>query len=271
MNACDLFIFAAGIGSRLRPHTEKTPKPCIPLFSTPLGFYILPYLAEIPVNNRIINTFHLPDQIKSQYKPIFSDVKFSDEKGSIKGSAGGLKQAEFLFSNSESIVAMNADEVFFADDPLFLKKAIQQHQDHKNFATLVVMDHPGVGQEFGGIWCDGDRILSIDKKMPEVLKAKNPNLKGWHFIGFQILSKEVLHKIKPETEQNIFYDILIQHFDTLKCEIFKVTGDWYETGSVKDYSHAKEKINSIKNTNPKYQWLFEKLKQLPKSPIPDLV
>ena len=270
MNACDLFIFAAGIGSRLRPHTEETPKPCIPLFSTPLGFYILPYLEEIPVNNRVINTFHLPDQIKAQYTGTFSNVKFSDEIGSIKGSAGGLKQAESLFSKADSIVAVNADEVFFADDPLFLKKAIEHHQKIKNFATLVVMDHPSVGKEFGGIWCDGDRIVSIDKKMPESLKTKYPNLKGWHFIGFQILSNEVLSLINSETEQNIFYDILIQHLSKQKCDIYKVTGDWYETGSVKDYSYAKEKIQSLKSSDAKYKWLFEKLNRLPKSPLPDI-
>ena len=152
MSACDLFIFAAGIGSRLRPHTEKTPKPCIPLFSTPLGFYILPYLEGIPVNNRIINTFHHPNLIKFQYNPIFPNVKFSDEIDFIKGSAGGLKQAEDFFSHTDTIVAINADEVFFAVDPLFLKKAIEQHQKDKNFATLVVMDHPSVGKDFGSLF-----------------------------------------------------------------------------------------------------------------------
>lgn len=270
MNACDAFIFAAGIGSRLRPHTEKVPKPCIPLFSIPLGYYVLPYLAELGVQKSIVNTFHLPEQIKTQYQFAIPNVLFSDEVGFIKGSAGGLKQAENLFSNAESIIAMNADEVFFAKNASFLKEALEHHHKVKNFATLVVMKHPGVGKEFGGIWCDGSRIIDINKKEPTELKLRYPNLAGWHFIGFQILSKEALTFIKPGVEQNIFYDILISHLQTHKCEIFPVEGDWYETGSVPDYLKAKQTIQGLKESDSRYRWLFSRLEKYPKSPHHDL-
>ena len=67
-NACQAFIFAAGLGTRLRPITEKHPKPTIPLFGIPLGYYILPYLDQLLIKKYIANTFHLPEQIHQLYK-----------------------------------------------------------------------------------------------------------------------------------------------------------------------------------------------------------
>lgn len=263
MSACDVFLFAAGLGTRLRPHTNLHPKPVLPLFSYPLGYYPLPYLQSLKINKFIVNTYHLPHQIHEVYQRTELKPLFSDETGFIKGSAGGLKQAEILFSQLP-ILAINADEVLFTKNFNFLNEALDQHIKNKNLATLIVKDHHGIGTEFGGIWCADTTVKKIGKM------ASPPGLKGWHFIGFQFLSAEMLKTLPVGKEANIFYDYLINHLDSERVKIFPIQGDWYETGNLVDYKKAKTIISEKSKTDPVYKKFFEKMKSFPKSEINDL-
>ncbi len=263
MNACDVFLFAAGLGTRLRPHTNQHPKPALPLLSFPLGYYPLPYLQNLKINKFIVNTFHLAPQIHELYKKTTLKPVFSDETGFIKGSAGGLKQAENLLS-ANPILAINADEVLFTENTNFLKDALDFHQSGHHIATLIVKEHPGVGQEFGGIWCASDTVKDIGKKSPP------PGLKGWHFIGFQFLSSEILKTLPEGKEANIFYDYLINHLDSERVKIFPIKGDWYETGNIEDYKRAKSTITQKLQSDKIYQTFFDRMQSLPKSNLPEL-
>ncbi len=130
-NDCQAFIFAAGLGTRLRPITEKHPKPTIPLFGIPLGYYVLPYLDQLLVKKYVVNTFHLPEQIHALYKNTKKEFLFSDEKDFIKGSAGGLKQAEKIISPDLPIIVANSDEILFTEENNFLAQALKQHIEKK--------------------------------------------------------------------------------------------------------------------------------------------
>lgn len=265
MSACDVFLFAAGLGTRLRPFTEKNPKPVLPLLSYPLGLYTLPYIEHAPVKNFIVNTFHLPDQVHQLYKKTQFNPQFSDETGFIKGSAGGLKQAEHLFTAGAPILAINADEVMFTKDSDFLKKAYDYHLKNNNLATLIVKEHPGVGHEFGGIWCEDQTVHNISKTAPAGTK-----LKGWHFIGYQFLSPEVIKLVEKNKETNIFYDILIKQINTNRVKIYPVHADWYETGNLNDYKKAKFAIAEKLLTQKEYKDFYSEMKKYPMSDLPDL-
>ena len=61
MNNCDVMMFAAGLGTRLRPATNRHAKPVLPLNQIALGYYALPYLDCLEIKNFVVNTFHLPE------------------------------------------------------------------------------------------------------------------------------------------------------------------------------------------------------------------
>lgn len=240
MNA--LFL-AAGLGTRLRPLTLKYPKPCVPFLNVPLGLYQFRFLESLKsenlLDNLVVNTFHLPQKIHSLYQnqPYFDGVQFSDEHPLILGSAGGLKKASHLFSDNETILLSNADEVFFTADPSFLQKAYQQHTQNKNLATLVVMKHPEAGKKFGAIWCGGNSVRHIGKDQPSDRK-----LQPWHYIGMLFLNRRALNWISDSQESNIFYDILIQHLSRERVEIFELNCHWYETGNALDFFTATKTV-----------------------------
>ena len=61
-------ILAAGHGLRMRPITDKTPKPMIKVNSQPILTHALKRLEAIGVTNVVINTHHLADKIERHYK-----------------------------------------------------------------------------------------------------------------------------------------------------------------------------------------------------------
>ena len=121
----NVFLLAAGQGTRFKPLTLKYPKPAIPFLNVPMGLYQFQYLKYIDVKNLVVNTFHLPEKIQNVYEnqPYFKNkIHFSNETGFILGSAGGLKKASVHMDLSKPILMMNADEINFPKDREFLKK-----------------------------------------------------------------------------------------------------------------------------------------------------
>jgi len=275
MNECsaNLLLFAAGLGTRLKPATDINPKPTIPLLSVPMGYYLLPYLQRVRFKNFVINTFHLPEKVISTYKKLNLNILFSEEKDFIKGSGGGLLQAKNLLSQNNpelfSIITANADEIFFTDEKNFLTNALNQHQTTQSLATLIVIKHPEAGHKFGAIWTIKNKVVSIGKEKPSA------EAEPWHFVGVQILSNKIFNHLESNKELNIFYDVLIHQLKTHDVSIYPINADWYETGNLIDYQKAKADIHNILN-NPssiKYSMFkshFDELEKYPKSELSDL-
>ncbi len=236
----NVFFLAAGLGTRLRPLTNKLPKPCIPFLNVPLGYYQFRYLQNLPNSKCVANTFHLPEQVKTLFnsqKFIKNQFLISPEEGKVLGSAGGLKKASELFDDDETILMMNSDEVFFTDNLEFIEQAKNQHLRNNNLATLVVTKHHEAGEKFGAIWCnDNNKVRTI--MAAKTKPSESLGLKPWHYIGVIFLNKRILSLIPSGIESNIFYDVLIKELSNKSVEVFKLDCKWYETGNPKDYFNA---------------------------------
>ena len=233
----NVFILAAGLGTRLRPLTLKYPKPCVPFLNVPLGLYPFRFLNSLNVTQLTVNTHYLPEQVQNLYttQPYYTGpVKFSHEEGIILGSAGGLKKASqyFDYSDDENILMLNSDEIFFDVESDFLAKAYNQHVSAKSLATLVVMKHPEAGKKFGAIWCEGNTVKNIGKT------ASGSKLQPYHYIGLIFLNKRVLSLIPDDKETNIFYDVLNFHLATGAVCTYEINCNWFETGNPADYLQA---------------------------------
>ena len=234
-------MLAAGLGTRLRPITDHVPKPCVPFLNVPLGLWNFRFTRHLQISKLVVNTFHLPKQIVDLYsnQNYFSgSVDFSHEQGQILGSAGGLKKASALFSedDDDTVLMLNADEILFDVDEMFLKNAYQQHKSNKNLATLITMSHPEAGTKFGAIWCEGLRVKNIGKTRASAAHAP------FHYVGMIFLNKSLLEEIPADKEYNIFYDLLNYKLETHRVEIFNLNCTWFETGNFSDYFNAVKTI-----------------------------
>ncbi len=230
-------ILAAGEGTRFRPHTLTLPKPAIPFLNVPLLGYSQYLLSFLPIENLVVNTFHLPEAIVNLMKvlpPISKNYYISNERAGLLGTGGGIKHAESFLASSENIVIINGDELILPKDLQFLKNAYAEHLESGSLATLIVMKHPEVGKKFSGVWTDPEnKLLGFGKTND--FQAIN----GWHYIGIQFLSRRIFSYLKPKQESNIFYDCLrLANTWNETVRVFEIDCYWHEMGNISDYLEA---------------------------------
>lgn len=231
----NVMLLAAGEGTRLRPHTLSLPKPAIPFLNIPLAAYSLSFLGDLPLDNLVVNTFYLPDKIEALFQALPHGAKklcLSAEKGQILDTGGGLKNAQKYF-DEHPFVMMNADEVIIPQDSNILRKALETHKQSGAVASLLVMEYPGVGTKFGGVWTRGTDVLGFGKQ------AIAGSERAWHFIGVQILSSRVFDFLPAGKASNILYDGLTQAIaQGHSVQAIPIACEWFETGNEKDFLTA---------------------------------
>lgn len=111
-------IFAAGLGTRLKPLTDTMPKAMVPVGGKPLIHILIDRLKAAGVGEVVINVHHFAQQIVDYVKAHDSfglDIRFSDETDMLLETGGGLKKAVSLFSDSSPILVHNVDILSNAD------------------------------------------------------------------------------------------------------------------------------------------------------------
>ncbi|MBI4211932.1 MAG: nucleotidyltransferase family protein [Deltaproteobacteria bacterium] len=128
-------LLAAGFGTRLKPLTDTTPKPLLPLDGHRLIDYPLTFLKRSGIENIMINLHHLGSQIREYVgdgKRYELTVHYSEE-AQILGTGGGIKKAGVFFGNDPFIV-MNSDSLMEGN----VQVIIDHHDSSQADATLVV-------------------------------------------------------------------------------------------------------------------------------------
>jgi len=116
-------ILAAGLGSRLRPLTERTPKPLVTVGGVPLIEYHLIRLKTLGIHDVMINVSYLGDQVESHCgngSRFGLNIQYSREPGGPIGAVPGIRLAmtrglsgRFLLISADCWFDMSADDLFF--------------------------------------------------------------------------------------------------------------------------------------------------------------
>ena len=105
-------VLAAGLCVRMRPLTDRMPKPLVPVAGRPLLDHVLDKLADAGVSEAVVNVHYLPDQIidhtASRTRP---RVIISDERDQVLGTGGGVVKALPLLG-PEPFFHVNADTLW---------------------------------------------------------------------------------------------------------------------------------------------------------------
>lgn len=130
-------IFAAGLGTRLKPLTDTMPKALVPINGTPLLELVLRKLIASGFDEIIINVHHFADQIIDFVKQNNSfgvRIEISDERDALLETGGGIKKASWFFDDGEPFLVHNVDILSNID----LGKLYNYHLSHNGIATVVV-------------------------------------------------------------------------------------------------------------------------------------
>ena len=128
-------VFAAGLGTRLKPLTDTMPKALVPVCGQPLLYHVLTKLVAAGYGDIIVNVHHFPDQI-IDYLCIHdfgAHITISDEREFLRETGGGVKHVRPLLT--EPFLVHNVDIISNLD----LKWLREQHRPDA-LATLVVSE-----------------------------------------------------------------------------------------------------------------------------------
>ncbi|MCZ7684817.1 MAG: NDP-sugar synthase [Sandaracinaceae bacterium] len=178
-------VFAAGLGTRLRPLTDALPKPAVPLLNRPLASYSLERLAALGITRVAVNTHHLGEEVRaalSRHVPRGLEVRFVHEP-ELLGTGGGLRNGWEALGAGEPIVVMNGDILFWPD----LEGALALHEELDAVAT-VVLRPDARARQLGALGVDGAGRVRQLLGRPE---ASAP-LRELMFTGVHVLSARAL-------------------------------------------------------------------------------
>jgi N-acetyl-alpha-D-muramate 1-phosphate uridylyltransferase len=130
-------LLAAGLGARMRPLTEHTPKPLLPVAGRPLIEHHVRRLAAAGFTEIVINIAHLGAQIENYLGDgarFGASIQYSREVQPLE-TGGGIFRALPLLGEQPFLV-LNSD--IWTDYPLQQLRALQPQRGH-----LVMVDNPG--------------------------------------------------------------------------------------------------------------------------------
>ena len=132
-------IFAAGLGSRLKPWTDHHPKALAIVNGKSLLQRNIEYLQKFGIRDVIVNVHHFAGQIIEAIEKNEgwgSSVTISDETDEVLETGGGLQKAAWYFKGVERFVVMNADILTHMN----LGEMLNFHSKQKPLATLAVTE-----------------------------------------------------------------------------------------------------------------------------------
>ena len=129
-------IFAAGLGTRLRPLTDHMPKALVPVAGVPMLQRVILRLKEAGFHDIVINIHHFGEQILDFLKAnddFGIRILISDERGELLDTGGGILKARPLLDDGEPFLIHNADILTHIDLAAFYRHHVESGAD----ATLL--------------------------------------------------------------------------------------------------------------------------------------
>ncbi|MES2328387.1 MAG: sugar phosphate nucleotidyltransferase [Bacteroidota bacterium] len=189
-------IFAAGLGSRLKPWTDHHPKALAIVNGKSLLQRNIEYLQKHGITEVIVNVHHFAVQIVDAIKKNNgwgSTITISDETDEVLETGGGLKKAAWYFENTTDLVVMNADILTDMD----LSAMIIQHQQQNPLATLAVSERD-TSRYFlfdeQNVLCGWRNIKTGEERISREADTLIPKA----FSGIHVINANLLNLIKQE-------------------------------------------------------------------------
>ncbi len=203
-------IFAAGLGTRLKPLTDSMPKALVPLNGKTLLAYQIEKLCAAGIRDIIINVHHFADQIVDYLTANHNfgcNITISNESGMLLETGGGLRKVAAFFDD-EPFLVCNVDVL----SNINIQALVQAHQV-EDIATVVVSQR------------ETQRYLLFDNTMKMVgwtniktgevkgncqLSISNGQSRRLAFSGMQILSPRVFEQMEGLGERFSLIDLYLK-------------------------------------------------------------
>lgn len=225
-------ILAAGLGTRMRPLTDKVAKPALPVLNEPLIVRTLRALKRAGVNEVMINLHHRPDTIRAAIPEgdLGLKIKYSRETA-ILGTGGALRKVRSWVGRNPFFV-INGDVIFDFD----LRAMMACHRRTSALATLALKPNANPKKYKPVVTDRSGRILSI-RGLP-VARKGSVSL----FASVHIIEPVILDRLPPGASDTVgdLYVPLLREGAHLQG--IRQAGVWHDLGSPGGYLKAQLRL-----------------------------
>ncbi|MBO5406208.1 MAG: nucleotidyltransferase family protein [Bacteroidales bacterium] len=226
-------IFAAGLGTRLKPITDTIPKALVPVCSQPLLKHLIDKLKDAGYTDVVINVHHFAEKIReyvAQNGNFGINVYFSDETDLLRETGGGIRHAAQLLNDGEPFLVHNVDILSNLDlEDFYEAHMAASISVDTPLATLLVSERETaryflfdaennlvgwmnkLSGEVKSPYRELARGASENFNWEEFLKMHS--LKKYAFAGTHILSPEVFRIMEKWPEKFPIVDFYLQMAD----------------------------------------------------------
>lgn len=200
-------IFAAGLGTRLRPITDTLPKALVPVCGEPLLAHVIRKLLAAGADDLTVNVHHFPDQIIEWLgaRDFGVPVHISDERKQLLETGGGIRHARAFLDGDAPFLVHNVDIISDLDLRAFMAAAPSEA-----LGTLLVSER------------QTRRYLLFD---PETMR-----LRGW-----TDLSTDEVRSPWPDLDPTACRRLAFSGIHYLSPAVFPLMEPWPERFPIMDF------------------------------------
>lgn len=227
----DAVLMAGGKGERLRPLTEKTPKPLIKIGDKCIIDYNIDSLISYGLKHIFVTVNYLGEQIEKHFANERDGIKINTiREPKFLGTIGSIKFIETFYNNT--ILVMNSDLFTNIDYEDFYLHFVQHNADMSVATVPYIVKVP-----YGVFNLEGREIKGITEK---------PTLSYYANAGIYLIKKELLKLIPNNQFFNAtdFISTLISN--KFKVIRYPISGYWIDIGQHDELERAKEIVKHIK-------------------------
>jgi len=238
-------IFAAGLGTRLKPLTDHLPKALVPVNGKPLLQWNIEKLKAAGFTKIVVNVHHFPTLIRDfleSNKNFGIDILLSDEQDELLDTGGGLFKASGFFSSKKPVLAHNVDVISTLD----FRDLMRYHSEHTALATLAVRQR------------NTQRYLLFDSSMRlkgwtntstnEILNIGDQTVEAYRllaFSGIQVISPEIFRKETRQGKFSIIDTYLKLARENTIIGYVDNSSFWMDLGRKEQLAEAGEKMKAF--------------------------
>ena len=225
-------IIAGGLGTRLRPLTNKTPKPMLPIGEKPILEHLVNWTKKGGIKSVVLCVSYLKESIEDYFgdgEKFGVNIEYAISKKQL-ATAGQLKTAEKFID--DDFVCMYGDSIF----NFSLRSMIKQHSIKKSFVTMSLNEHKTT-LPYG--------VIETSKNGKVVNWNEKPEIKANINMGCYIMNPQVFNLI-PKNKSYGMDDVIKKAMKKKVVNSFITKKGFTDIGNTESYKQACEEYEKNK-------------------------
>lgn len=226
----DAVLMAGGKGERLRPLTEKVPKPLLHVGNKAIIDYNIDRLISYGIEHISVTVNYLHEQIEDHFKESRNGIQIECIcEPKYLGTIGSVKFVETFYN--DTVLLMNSD-LFTNIDYEDFYLHFREHDADMSVAAVPY----SISVPYGIFELNGRNIEGVREK---------PTYNYYANAGIYLIKRELLNRIPEATFFNAtdFMELLIR--EKKRVVRFPITGYWIDIGKHEDYKKAQELVKHL--------------------------